>query len=89
MTTSHIDAMDHMLNDIFRKVFWEPLDEADFAASNVPFVDLFCEECSGEGYVEREVHRPMNFDRDVGVIDVDQIDCPECLGSGQNLNEIT
>ena len=82
MTTSHIDAMDHMLNDIFKKVFWEPLEHKEVE-------DMFCKECDGDGYIEREVHRPMSFDRDVGVIDVDQIDCPECLGSGQNLNEIT
>ena len=82
MTKSHIDAMDHMLNDIFRKVFWEPLKHKEVE-------DMFCKECDGDGYIERVVHRPMSFDRDVGVIDVDQIDCPECLGSGQNLNEIT
>ena len=26
---SHIDAMDHMLNDIFKKVFWEPLEHKE------------------------------------------------------------
>ena len=50
---------------------------------------MFCKECEGNGYIEREVFRPMSFDRDVGVIDVDQIDCPECVGTGQNLDKLT
>ena len=82
MTKSHIDAMDHMLNDIFRKVFWEPLKQKQVK-------DMFCKECEGNGYIEREVFKPMSFDRDVGVIDVDQIDCPECVGTGQNLDKLT
>ena len=39
MTKSHIDAMDHMLNDIFRKVFWEPLEQKKAE-------EMFCKECS-------------------------------------------
>lgn len=79
---SHIDAMDHMLNDIFKKVFWEPLEQKEKEES-------FCTFCDGWGYVDCEVERPMNFDRDVGCIDVDQIDCPACLGTGQHVNELT
>ena len=82
MTKSHIDAMDHMLNDIFKKVFWEPLEHKEVE-------DMFCKECEGNGYIEREVFKPMSFDRDVGVIDLDQIDCPECVGTGQNLDKLT
>ena len=82
MTKSHIDAMDHMLNDIFRKVFGDPLEEKRAE-------EMFCKECDGWGYVDREVHKPMSFDRDVGCIDVDQIDCPECLGTVHNLSKIT
>lgn len=78
MTKSHIDAMDHMLNDIFRKVFWEPLDQFD---------DMFCNECDGEGFIEVEVERPHGFGRDVGLLDVKRIECSECVGSGQNLEK--
>tara|TARA_R100001460_G_scaffold458_3_gene2167 strand:+ start:9668 stop:9922 length:255 start_codon:yes stop_codon:yes gene_type:complete len=78
---SHIDAMDQMLNEIFKKVFWEPLEQKEREQN-------FCPDCGGWGYVEREVFKPMGFDRDVGCIDVDQIDCPECVGTGQNLNQI-
>ena len=60
--------MDHMLNDIFKKFSGNSLEHKEVE-------DMFCKECDGDGYVEREVHRPMSFDRDVGVIDVDQIDC--------------
>jgi len=78
MTTSHIDAMDHMLNDIFRKVFWKPLDEFD---------DLFCDECDGTGRIQVEVARPHGFGRDVGVLDVKEIECSKCIGSGQNIEK--
>ena len=78
MTTSHINAMDHMLNDIFRKVFWKPLDEFD---------DLFCEECNGTGRVEIEVARPHGFGRDIGVLDGKEIECSKCIGSGQNIEK--
>ena len=79
---SHIDAMDHMLNDIFKKVFWEPLEHKEKE-------EIFCPNCDGWGYVEHEVNVPMSFDRGVGYIDVDQIDCPECVGTGQNLSQLT
>ena len=78
MTTSHINAMDHMLNDIFRKVFWKPLDEFD---------DLFCDECDGTGRIQVEVARPHGFGRDVGVLDVKEIECSKCIGSGQNIEK--
>ena len=70
--------MDHMLNDIFRKVFWKPLDEFD---------DLFCEECNGTGRVEIEVARPHGFSRDIGVLDGKEIECSKCIGSGQNIEK--
>jgi len=79
---SHIDAMDHMLNDIFKKVFWEPLEQKEKE-------EIFCPNCDGWGYVEHEVNVPMSFDHDVGYIDTDHIDCPDCLGTGQNITEIT
>ena len=78
MTKSHIDAMDHMLNDIFRKVFWKPLDEFD---------DLFCDECDGTGRIQVEVATPHGFGRDVGVLDVKEIECSKCIGSGQNIEK--
>ena len=77
-----VDSIEIMLNDIFRKVFWEPLEQKKKE-------EIFCPNCDGWGYVEREVQRPMSFDRDVGCIDVDQIDCPECVGTGQNLDKLT
>ena len=86
---SHIDAMDHMLNDIFKKVFWEPLEQIDELLEDKKKEEIFCPNCDGWGYVEHEVNVPMSFDRDVGYIDVDQIDCPECVGTGQNLNQLT
>lgn len=70
--------MDHMLNDIFRKVFWKPLDEFD---------DLFCDECDGTGRIQVEVVRPHGFGRDVGVLDVKEIECSKCIGSGQNIKK--
>lgn len=78
MTTSHINAMDHMLNDIFRKVFWKPLDEFD---------DLFCDECNGSGRIQVEIATPHGFGRDVGVLDVKEIECSKCIGSGQNIEK--
>lgn len=84
MTKSHIDAMDHMLNDIFRKVFWKPLDESD---DLFEIDDLFCEECRGTGRVEVEVARPHGFGRDIGVLDGKEIECSKCIGSGQNIEK--
>ena len=78
MTKSHINAMDHMLNDIFRKVFWKPLDEFD---------DLFCDECNGSGRIQVEIATPHGFGRDVGVLDVKEIECSKCIGSGQNIEK--
>ena len=78
MTKSHINAIDHMLNDIFRKVFWKPLDEFD---------DLFCDECGGSGRIQVEIATPHGFGRDVGVLDVKEIECSKCIGSGQNIEK--
>lgn len=86
---SHIDAMDHMLNDIFKKVFWEPLEQIDELLEDKKKEEIFCPNCDGWGYVEHEVNVPMSFDCDSGYIDVDQIDCPECVGTGQNLSQLT
>ena len=43
----------------------------------------FCKECDGWGTIEVEVPRPHNVNRDVGFIDVDKIECPECEGTGE------
>ena len=54
MTKSHIDAMDHMLNDIFKKFSGN--------LSSIKRLKIcFCKECDGDGYIEREVHRPMSL----------------------------
>lgn len=87
MTKSHIDAMDHMLNDIFRKVFWKPLDEFDDLYSEVSEFIHICDECDGTGRIQVEVATPHGFGRDVGVLDVKEIECSKCIGSGQNIEK--
>ena len=47
----------------------------------------FCKECDGWGTIEVEVPRPHNVNRDVGFIDVDKIECPECGGTGEKEQE--
>ena len=42
-----------------------------------------CPDCMGEGYIDREVPRPHNFNRDVGVIDVWTEVCETCSGDGE------
>ena len=42
-----------------------------------------CPDCRGEGYVDHEVPRPHNFNRDVGVIDVWTEVCETCEGDGE------
>ena len=42
-----------------------------------------CPECLGSGYVDHEVPRPHNFNRDVGVIDVWTEVCETCEGDGE------
>ena len=67
-----VDPIQIMLSDIFDKVFYK-------LASNVKK----CPDCDGEGIIELEVPRPQNFDRDTGVIDVTQVPCEECGGTGE------
>ena len=43
----------------------------------------FCKECDGCGVITVDAPQPHNFNRDVGYIDVDKIECPECRGSGK------
>ena len=43
----------------------------------------FCKECDGWGEIEVDSPRPHGFDRDVGYMDVDKIECPECEGTGE------
>lgn len=43
----------------------------------------FCKACDGWGLIEVDNPRPHNFNRDVGVIDVGTIECPECEGTGE------
>ncbi len=66
-----VDPIQIMLSDIFEKVFYnkEPIRKV-------------CEDCDGWGTIEVEVPRPHTIDRDVGYMDVDKIECPECKGTG-------
>lgn len=50
--------------------------------NETPFRDT-CPECDGEGYVEFEVPRAHNFNRDVGYLDVDAEVCDTCAGDGK------
>ncbi len=47
----------------------------------------FCKACDGWGLIEVDNPRPHNFNRDVGVIDVGMIECPECEGTGEKEQE--
>ena len=76
MTTSPISpamAMEIMLSKIFDDVFYCTKNKAP----------KFCESCEGEGKIEVEIPRPHNYNRDIGVYDVKQIECDECKGLGQ------
>ena len=42
-----------------------------------------CPDCLGTGSVEYEIPRPHNFNRDVGVIDVETETCETCSGDGE------
>ena len=66
------DPMEIMLSDIFDKVFYnrEPKTSK-------------CDYCEGDGKIEIEVYRSHNCNRDVGVIDVMKVICPDCGGSGE------
>ena len=67
-----VDPMEIMLSDIFDKVFYE--DESPRYKE--------CDNCDGDGEVEIEVFMPQNFDRDVGYIDHQRVECGECYGTG-------
>ena len=47
-----------------------------------PRPDVKCPECDGDGYVEMDVPRPHNFNRDVGYLDVERVTCETCHGDG-------
>ena len=66
-----VDPIQIMLSDIFDKVFYnkEPSHKV-------------CEDCDGDGWYEAEYPRPQNFDRDVGYIDHQRVECGECYGTG-------
>ena len=42
-----------------------------------------CPDCMGDGYIEYEVPRPHNFNRDVGYIDTETEVCETCSGDGE------
>lgn len=42
-----------------------------------------CVECDGEGYIEYDVARPHNVNRDVGYLDTVKEVCEHCCGDGE------
>lgn len=48
-----------------------------------------CPDCDGEGYVEIDVPRPHNVNRDVGYLDTVRETCEMCQGDGEIYNEHT
>jgi hypothetical protein len=73
-----VDPIEIMLSDIFDKVFYSKEQE--------PRTKV-CEDCDGDGEVEIEVFMPQNFDRDVGYIDHQRVECGECYGTGEMEDE--
>ncbi len=69
-----VDPMEIMLSDVFDKVFYNKEQEQSRKV---------CEECDGWGAIEVDAPRPHGFNRDVGYMDVDKIECPECEGTGE------
>ena len=69
-----VDPMEIMLSDVFDKVFYNKEQEPSRKV---------CEDCDGWGAIEVDAPRPHGFDRDVGYMDVDKIECPECEGTGE------
>ena len=67
-----VDPIQIMLSDIFEKVFYnrEPSHKV-------------CEDCDGDGWYEAEYPRPQGFNRDVGYLDTQRVDCEECGGTGE------
>jgi RecJ-like exonuclease len=49
-------------------------------AMETPIMDA-CSECHGDGTIEVDDIKPQNFNRDVGYIDTQTIDCPTCEGA--------
>lgn len=43
-------------------------------------IRIKCPDCDGDGFVEYEVPRPHNFNRDVGYIDTETEVCDTCSG---------
>lgn len=70
-TMHKVDPIEIMLSDIFDKVFYKMNPNAKA-----------CDFCDGDGEVEIEVFMPQNFDRDVGYIDHQRVECGECYGTG-------
>ena len=62
---------------------WSPPHGVALLIKRVGKVTEFCKECDGWGLIEVDSPRPHGFDRDVGYIDVDKIECPECEGTGE------
>ena len=83
-----VDPMEIMLSDIFNKVFYskepEPrtkeCEECVGEDESPRYKE--CDNCDGDGEVEIEVFMPQNFDRDVGYIDHQKVECGECYGTG-------
>lgn len=46
-----------------------------------------CPDCDGEGYIEYDVPRPHNFNRDVGYLDAVRETCEMCQGDGEIYND--
>lgn len=42
-----------------------------------------CPDCDGEGYIEFDVPRPHNVNRDVGYLDTAREPCEMCQGDGE------
>lgn len=44
---------------------------------------MTCPECNGELWIEQEVIKPHNFNRDVGFIDTEWMRCERCNQQGE------
>ena len=83
-----VDPMEIMLSDIFNKVFYNKEQEPRTKVCGECIGEdespryKECDNCDGDGEVEIEVFMPQNFDRDVGYIDHQRVECGECYGTG-------